>query len=102
MHSTGVGETVDSLRELLEYLMSGVDDMDALMEAADALKEAIAGHVNRPDRVPVPSLRLTGEHQVAVLAETAAKAAQWMAQRESGTSRVALAARLGIDEEAVR
>ena len=42
------------------------------------------------------------EYLVSVPADTAAKAALWVALRESGTSCVARAARLGIDERAGR
>ena len=102
LHRTGTDEIVVSFRDLPECLTSGVDEAEALFEAADALEEAIAGRMNRADVIPAPSPRRAGEHLVAVPAETAAKAALWVALRESGTSRIALAARLGIDEKAVR
>ena len=87
-----------SFRDLRECLTSGADEAEALSEAADALEEAIAGRMNRTDRIPAPSPRRAGERLVSVPADTASKAALWVALRESGTSRVALAARLGIDE----
>ena len=102
LHRTGTDEIVVSFRDLPECLTSGADEAEALFEAADALEEAIAGRMNRADVIPAPSPRRAGEHLVAVPAETAAKAALWVALRESGTSRIALAARLGIDEKAVR
>ena len=94
------GELVVSFRDLPECLTSGGDIAEALTEAADALEEAIAGRINRTDPIPVPSPRRAGEYPVAVPAETAAKAALAVALRESGVTRVALAARL--DEKAVR
>ncbi|MCY3701875.1 MAG: hypothetical protein OXG16_04220 [Rhodospirillales bacterium] len=102
LQRTGVDEIVVSFRDLPECLTSGTDEAEALFEAADALEEAIAGRMNRTDVIPAPSPRRAGEHLVAAPAETAAKAALWVALRESGTSRVALAAHLGIDEKAVR
>ena len=102
LHHTGTDEIVVSFRDLPECLTSGADEAQALSEAADALEEAIAGRMNRTDRIPAPSPRRAGERLVSVPADTAAKAALWVALRESGTSRVALATRLGIDEKAVR
>ena len=95
------GELIVSFRDLPECLTSGSDETEALAEAADALEEAIAGRMNRVDCIPVPSQRCAGEHLVAVPPETAAKAALAIALRETGVSREALAARLGIDEKAV-
>ena len=102
LQCTGADEIAVSFRDLPECLTSGADETEALAEAADALEEAIAGRMNRTDLIPAPSPRQPGEFLVSVPAETAAKAALWVALRESGTSRVALAARLGIDERAVR
>ena len=102
LQRTGADEIVVSFRDLPECLTSGADEAEALSEAADALEEAIAGRMNRTDIIPAPSPRRAGEHLVSVPADTAAKAALWVALKESGTTRVALAARLGIDERAVR
>ncbi|MDE0690643.1 MAG: type II toxin-antitoxin system HicB family antitoxin [Gammaproteobacteria bacterium] len=102
LQRTGTNEIVVSFRDLPECLTSGTDEADALAEATDALEEAIAGRIDDRESIPCPSPRRTGERLVSVLADTAAKAALWVALRESGTSRVALAARLGIDEKAVR
>ena len=99
---TGTDEIVVSFRDLPECLTSGADEAEALAEAADALEEAIAGRIDDRESIPRPSPRRAGERLVSVPADTAAKAALWVALRESGTSRVALAERLGIDERAVR
>ena len=96
------GEFIVSFRDLPECLTSGADEANALAEAADALEEAIAGRIDDAERIPVPSARRSGEHNVAVPTGTAAKAALALALRESGLSRVALAQRLGVDEKAVR
>ena len=102
LQRTGADEIVVSFRDLPEFLTSGADEAEALTEAADALEEAIAGRMNRTDIIPAPSPRRADEHLVSVPADTAAKAALWVALKESGTSRVALAARLGINKRAVR
>lgn len=102
LRRTGVDEIVISFRDLPECLTSGADKAEALAEAADALEEAIAGRIDDRESIPYPSARRQGEFLVSVPADTATKAALWVVLRESGTSRVALAARLGIDERAVR
>ena len=106
LRRTGPGEIVVSFRDLPECLTSGADETEALAEAADALDVAISGRIVYPpangDPIPVPSARHTDEHDVAVPADTAAKAALMLALRESGLSRSALARRLGVDGKVVR
>ena len=97
----GVDEIVVSFRDLPECLTSGADETEALVEAADALEEAIAGRIGDPEAIPEPSMCQPGEYLVSVPTDTAVKAALAVALRETGTTRVALAARLGIDEKAV-
>ena len=97
----GADETVVSFRDLPECLTSGADEAEALTEAADALEEAIAGRIDDRESIPRPSPRRAGEHWVSVPPDTATKAALSVALRESGTTRAALAARLGIDEKAM-
>ena len=98
----GADEIVVSFRDLPECLTSGADETEALAEAADALEEAIAGRIGDPETIPEPSTCQPGEYLVSVPTDTAVKAALAVALRETGTTRVALAARLGIDEKAVR
>ncbi|MDE0220872.1 MAG: type II toxin-antitoxin system HicA family toxin [Spirochaetaceae bacterium] len=106
LHRTGPDEVVVSFRDLPECLTSGADEAEALAEAADALDVAIAGRIVHPpaegDPIPMPSVRLTAEHDVAVPADTAAKAALVLALRDSGLSRSGLARRLGVDVKVVR
>ena len=106
LRRTGPDEVVVSFRDLPECLTSGADETEARAEAADALDVAIAGRIVYPpangDPIPVPSARRTDEHDVAVPADTAAKAALLLALRDSGLSRSALARRLGVDVKVVR
>jgi antitoxin HicB len=51
---------------------------------------------------PSPSKARRGEVQVAPPAETVAKAALYVAMRESGITKVQLAKQLGVDEKEVR
>ncbi len=99
---TGPHEIVVSFRDLPECLTSGADASAAVVEAQDALEEAMAGRINRNEVIPRPSTPQTGEHPIAVPTDMAAKAALVLVFRQSGLTRVALAQRLGTDEKAVR
>ncbi len=96
------GELVVSFRDLPECLTSGADEAEALMEARDALEEAIAGRIDDGDSIPPPSSRRASEQLVAVPPDMAAKAAFVLAFRDSGYSRLAFARRLGVNEKVVR
>ena len=102
LRRTGPTEIVVSFRDLPECLTSGADEAEALVEAADALEEAIAGRIDDGEPIPSPSARHPGEHYVAVPPGMAAKAALALAFRESGMTRVAFAKRIGTDEKSVR
>lgn len=99
---TGPDEVVVSFRDLPECLTSGADTKDALAAATDALDEALAGRIDDGEPIPAPSTAKAGEFAVAVSPGMAAKAALAMAFRESGLTRVALAASMGVDEKVVR
>lgn len=96
------GEVIVSCRDLPECLTSGADEEKALLEAQDALEEAIAGRIDDGEAIPAPSPRRTGEKLVSVPPQMAAKAAFALAFRSSGLSRLALARRMGVDEKVVR
>ena len=95
-------EVVVSFRDLPECLTSGADTSEALAEAADALEEALAGRIEDGEPIPAPSRREAGEYRVPVPPGMAVKAALAIAFRDSGLTRVAFAASLGVDEKAVR
>ena len=86
LRRTGPDEIVVSFRDLPECLTAGADETEALAEAADALDVAIAGRIVYPpangDPIPAPSVRRVDEHDVAVPAGTAARAASMLAVRE--------------------
>ena len=63
LRRTGTDEIVVSFRDLPECLTSGVDEADALAEAADALDEAVAGRLDDHEPVPLPSPRRPGERK---------------------------------------
>ena len=98
----GEDEVVVSFRDVPWCHTSGRDVAEALVEAADALEEAIAWCIDEGEPIPAPSSPLPGEHEVALPPEMAAKAALVLAFRASGLSRVALAKRLGVHDRVVR
>ena len=96
------GAMTVSFRDLPECLTSGTDKAEALREAGDALEEAIAGRIDDGEPIPVPSRLRAGERLIAVPPDMAAKAAFVLAFRASRLSRLAVAARLGVNEKVVR
>jgi antitoxin HicB len=95
------GGFVVTFKDLPEAITQGETMAEALAEAADALEEAVAGRIRRGDPIPDPSP--TGDRPtVPVPAQTAAKAALYLALRETGISKAELAVRLGCDEKEVR
>lgn len=87
--------------DIPEAITQGETEVEALLEAADALEEAIAGRIRRGDPIPEPT-SATDHPLVSVPAQTAAKAALYLALRETGISKSELAVRLGCDEKEVR
>ena len=67
------GEIVVSFRDFPECLTSGADQAEALVEARDALEEAVAGRIDDDEPIPTPSRRRHGEHLIAVPPDIAAK-----------------------------
>ena len=95
-------DVVVSFRDLPECLTSGDDTDEALLEAEDALEEAIAGRILDGEDIPIPSSPLPGEYPVTVPADTAAKAALTLALRASGMTQAELAKGLGVHDRVVR
>jgi len=95
------GGFVVTFKDIPEAITQGETVEDALAEAADALEEAIAGRIQRGDPIPEPTLGASLA-KVPVPAQTAAKAALYLALRETGITKSELAARLGCDEKEVR
>ena len=96
------GGFVVTFEDLPEAITQGEDLSDALVQAADALEEAVAGRIRRGDEIPSPSKPGRGQHVIPVPALTAAKAALYLTLRAAEVSRRELAARLGCDEKEVR
>jgi len=95
------GGFVVTFEDIPEAITQGETVADALLEAADALEEAIAGRIRRGDPIPEAS-PAANRPRVPVPAQTAAKAALFLALKETGISKSELAMRLECDEKEVR
>jgi antitoxin HicB len=96
------GGFVVTFRDLPEAITQGDSLEQALNEAADCLEESIALRIDDKLEIPQPSQPKNGEHLVAVPAQTALKAALYLAMCEKGMSKVELASILNIHEKEVR
>ncbi len=88
--------------DLPEAITQGKDVEDALREAADCLDEAIANRIVMGLPIPKPSRIAKGQYFVALPAQTAAKAALYLALGNTKISKMELARRLQCDEKEVR
>ena len=96
------GGFVVTFVDVPEAITQGDAVPEALHQAADCLEEAIVGRIRRRDAIPEPSPIQAGQYAVAVPAHTAAKAALYVALRQTQLTQVELAARLHCDEKEVR
>ncbi len=85
-----------------EAATDGRSEEEALHEATDALEEAIAGRINRGDKIPHPSRPKPDQAIMPIPAQMAAKAALYLAVKEAGIRNTELARRLGANEKEVR
>jgi len=81
---------------------SGRDLEEIRALAPDALAAALAGYVFARRDIPPPGSMARGQYLIVLPAVVASKLALYTAMRETGTSNVALAARLDVSEAAVR
>ena len=93
---------VVTCRDLPQLITQGENQANALEQAKDAMDEVFATYMKQGLEFPVVSRKRAGEYFVSPLAGTMAKAALYVAMKESGISRVQLAKRLGVDEKEVR
>ena len=75
---------------------------EALEMAKDCLEVALGMYVKAREDIPTPSAPTEGQVLVSVVPIVAAKLALYAAMREQGVTKAALAARLGLQENAVR
>ena len=75
---------------------------EALEMAEDCLGAALGAYVKLHEDIPEPSPATDGQVMIEVPSIVAAKLALYTAMRKQGITNVALAARLGVTENAVR
>ncbi len=95
------GRVVARVPDVPGCVTDGASREEALHEAADALEEALAVLIEQRSDIPDPS-PASGRPLVTPGVLMVAKAALTMALRQTGTSNVALAQRLGVAETEVR
>jgi antitoxin HicB len=75
---------------------------EALAEAVDCLAEAVAGRIARTENIPKASRKQKGQYAIAIPAQIAAKAALYLAMKETGIDKSDLARRLVCDVKEVQ
>lgn len=96
------GGFVVTFVDLPEAITQGETREEALQEAADCLEEAMANRIVSGLSIPPPSRLKRGQYAVPVAAQTAAKAALYIALQEARITKAELAKRLHCDEKEVR
>jgi antitoxin HicB len=96
------GGFVVTFPDVPEAITQGDDVAEALQQAADCLEEAIAGRIRRSDSIPAASPVGLEQYAIPLPAQTAAKAALYLAICQANITKVELAARLHCDEKEVR
>ncbi len=97
----GVGYVV-TFPDVPEAITGAQTREESLYLAENALAVALSAYVENREEIPVPSPVADGQEVVAVPPILAAKLALYMAMRRQQVTKVALAARLGLSESAVR
>ena len=96
------GGFVVTFVDLPEAITQGEEVEDALSEAADCLEEAIANRIVMGLPIPSASPLKRGQYPVPLAAQTAAKAALYLALQKVQVTKAELAKRLQCDEKEVR
>jgi antitoxin HicB len=96
------GGFVVTFPDVPEAITQGDDVTEALQQAADCLEEAMAGRIRRHESIPAASPAGPEQYAIPLPAQTAAKAALYLAIRQANLTKVELAERLHCDEKEVR
>ena len=96
------GGYVVTCRDIPELITQGDTLNEALEYAADALDVALCGRIEQGSDIPAPTAKKTGEHLVSVPVITALKAAAFTRFQQSGRTKTAIAAELGIPESEIQ
>ena len=91
-----------SFPDIPEAITCGWSWEEALEMAEDCLGVALSFYVDRREDIPSPSPAASGQILVPVPLIVAAKLTLYTAMRRQGITNVALASRLGVQENAVR
>jgi len=89
-------------RDFPEAITQGETITQAVLEALDAIEEAIASRIKRGVDIPIPSVQKQGEQMATVPLSTSLKATLYQAMREDNITKSELARRIGVDEKEVR
>jgi len=89
-------------RDFPEAITQGETTTQAVIEASDAIEEAIASRMKRGVDIPVPTSAKRGEYMATVPLSTSLKAALYQAMRDDNVTKSELARRIGVDEKEVR
>lgn len=96
------GGWVITCRDLPESISQADDSEDREEVASGCLQAAIESRIEDGDDLPTPSRARSGEVNIALPIDTAAKAALYEAMREAKVNKTELARILGVDEKEVR
>src|SRR6185437_5993825 len=96
------GGYIVTCRDLPEMVTQGNDFGEALVQARDAMDEAFAARIDDGEQFPEFSAPRKGEYVVAPSSDLSAKAALYLAIRETAVSKADLARMLRVDEKEVR
>ena len=96
------GGFVITFRDIPEAITQANTLEACLVEAADCLEEAIAGRIDDGLDIPKPSRIKSNEKMVPTPAQTAIKAALYIAMQEKKINKSELARRLNVDVREVR
>ena len=96
------GGFIITFRDIPEAITQAENLDDCFLEAADCLEEAIAARIDDGLDIPRPTRPRGNERIVSVPAQTAIKAALYLAMREENVNKSELARRLQVDVREVR
>jgi len=98
----GEGDYVVTFPDIPGIITGGGSVEEAIHQAEDALEEAILAFLARGSAIPLPKPALKGEYSIVLAPVTASRAALVNAMRDQKITNVALAARMGKSEGAIR
>jgi antitoxin HicB len=96
------GGYVVTFPDFPEAVTQGDSLEKSIEEATDCLEEAVSNRIVMNMDIPEASRGSRNCHDIALPGLTAAKAALYLALKESGMTKVELAKRIGCDEKEVR